>query len=56
MSTPTTLTSSVTGLTYEVYAENDDHLYIVNDSHTILICNIDDDIKTILEDHERKVL
>jgi hypothetical protein len=53
MSEPATLTSNITGLQYEVYVESDDHLYVVNDGHVVLTCNIDDDVQTIVEDHER---
>ena len=56
MTTPTTLTSSLTGIAYDVYVENNDHLYVVNEGHTILVCNIDDNIQSILEDHERSAL
>lgn len=56
MTTPTTFTSQLTGLTYEVYTENDDHIYVVNEGHTVLVCNFDDNIRTTIEDHERHAL
>ena len=51
-----TLTSSVTGAVYDIYPEDDDHLYVVNEGHTVLVCNIDDNVQSIVEDHERSVL
>jgi hypothetical protein len=56
MTTPTTLTSSLTGITYEVHTESDDHLYVLSDGLTVLVCALDDDLQTIVEDHERSTL